>query len=168
MPPRWLRPQTPTAREQPHQVPGDPCRCYVSPPACERGQRHGWPADEPTPASKIRNLGRCRAGEVGQDHGKEFRITLCAARTGQRPASRPRPGKVPGAALAESAHKRQIWPPERDYRAIRPPARIKRSAWTRRLAGRPSRSRAATSWPACGSNSWLLRHKLASPLIVDP
>jgi hypothetical protein len=32
----------------------------------------------------------------------------------------------------------------------------------------PSRSRSVTSWPACGSNSWLLRHKLASPLIFDP
>ncbi len=26
----------------------------------------------------------------------------------------------------------------------------------------------ATSWPAYGSNSWLPRHKLASPLIFDP
>lgn len=33
---------------------------------------------------------------------------------------------------------------------------------------RASRSRSATSWPAYGSNSWLPRHKLASPLIVDP
>jgi hypothetical protein len=44
----------------------------------------------------------------------------------------------------------------------------RRSAWTRRLASWPSRSRSATSWPAYGSNSWLPRHKLASPLIFDP
>jgi hypothetical protein len=54
-------------------------------------------------------------------------------------------------------------------RPARPSAvRNRRSAWTRRLAGRPSRSRSATSWPAYGSNSWLSCHKLALPLIVDP
>jgi len=71
---------------------------------CKPSGMRAWAATwltcgrNPTPDFKIDNLGRCRAGGVGQDPGTEFRITLCAARTGQRPASRPRAGKVPSAA----------------------------------------------------------------------
>ena len=39
--------------------------------------------------------------------------------------------------------------------------------WTRRLPGRLSRSRSATSWPARGGRSWLPRHETALPLITD-
>jgi predicted ATPase/transcriptional regulator with XRE-family HTH domain len=128
--------------------------------------QHSWRGQVPQSFQPAR--GRRPPGPAARQAGVALAAANAAGqhrRTGVLP-------KLPALPAAYDRHAEPRTPERADLREASrmDGAGISRaeSAWTRRLASWPSRSRSATSWPAYGSNSWLPRHKLASPLIFDP